>query len=107
MIYFMLKYKNFMKLFFKILVIFLFATQSYASSQQIGVIGFVIGNVFNQKGEQLKEGDPVYFGDTISATDGSKSQLLFIDETVMTIGSDTKLTIDDYFLIPQKMMANF
>ncbi len=89
-----------MKFFFKILIIFLFTTQSFASSEQIGVIGFVIGNVFNQKGEQLKEGDAVFFGDTISANDGSKSQLLFIDETVMTIGSDTELTIDDYIFDP-------
>ena len=89
-----------MKFFFKILIIFIFTTQSFASSEQVGVIGFVIGNIFNQKGEQLKEGDPVYFGDTISATDGSKSQLLFIDETVMTIGSDTELTIDDYIFDP-------
>ena len=89
-----------MKSFLKILIIFLFATQSFASSQQIGVIGFVIGDVFNQKGQQLKVGDSIYFGDTISATDGSKSQLLFIDETVMTIGSDTELTIDDYIFDP-------
>jgi len=89
-----------MKSFLKILIIFLFATQSFASSQQIGVIGFVIGDVFNQKGQQLKVGDSIYFGDTISATDGSKSQILFIDETVMTIGSDTELTIDDYIFDP-------
>ncbi len=89
-----------MKFFFKLLIIFLFATQSFASSQQIGVIGFVIGKVLNQKGEELKVGDPIYFGDTISASDGAKSQLLFIDETVMTIGSDTKLTIDDYIFDP-------
>ena len=60
----------------------------------------MIGNVFNQKGEELKVGDPIYFGDTISASDGAKSQLLFIDETVMTIGSDTKLTIDDFIFDP-------
>ena len=60
----------------------------------------MIGKVFNQKGEELKVGDPIFFGDTISASDGAKSQLLFIDETVMTIGSDTKLTIDDYIFDP-------
>mgnify|MGYP003312601398 FL=1 len=60
----------------------------------------MIGKVFNQKGEELKVGDSIYFGDTISASDGAKSQLLFIDETVMTIGSDTKLTIDDYIFDP-------
>ena len=35
-----------------------------------------------------------------NASDGAKSQLLFIDETVMTIGSDTKLTIDDFIFDP-------
>ena len=85
-----------MKLFFKILIIFLLSTKTFASTQQIGVIGFVIGDVINQKGEKLRVGDTIYFGDTITTNDGAKSQLLFIDETVMTIGSDTKLTIDEY-----------
>ncbi len=94
----MLNYKTifFMKLFFKILIIFLLSTKTFASTQQIGVIGFVIGDVINQKGEKLRVGDTIYFGDTITTNDGAKSQLLFIDETVMTIGSDTKLTIDEY-----------
>ena len=85
-----------MKLFSKILIILLFTVQAFASSEQIGVIGFVIGDVFNQKGEKLNVGDSIYFGDTISANDGAKSQLLFIDQTVMTIGSETKLTIDEF-----------
>ena len=39
--------KNFMKLFLKIWIIFIFSVQAFASSEQIGVIGFVIGEVFN------------------------------------------------------------
>ena len=92
--------KNFMKLFLKILIIFIFSVQAFASSEQIGVIGFVIGDVYNQKGEKLNVGDSIYFGDTISANDGAKSQLLFIDQTVMTIGSETKLTIDEFIYDP-------
>ena len=89
-----------MKLFSKILIILIFSVQALASSEQIGVIGFVIGDVFNQKGEKLNVGDSIYFGDTISANDGAKSQLLFIDQTVMTIGSETKLTIDEFIYDP-------
>mgnify|MGYP003325003412 FL=1 len=90
----------FMKLLSKILIILIFSGQPLASSEQIGVIGFVIGDVFNQKGEKLNVGDSIYFGDTISANDGAKSQLLFIDHTVMTIGSETKLTIDEFIYDP-------
>ena len=92
--------KIFMKLLSKILIILLFNAQAFASSEQIGVIGFVIGDVFNQKGEKLNVGDSIYFGDTIIANDGAKSQLLFIDQTVMTIGSETKLTIDEFIYDP-------
>ena len=91
-----------MRLFLKILIIAFFSTQTFASNEKIGVMGFVIGDVFNQKGEKLKVGDSIFFGDTISANDGAKSQLLFIDQTVMTIGSDTKLTIDEFIFDPSE-----
>ncbi|MDC3030424.1 FecR domain-containing protein [Candidatus Pelagibacter sp.] len=91
-----------MKLFLKILIICFLSTQTFASNEKIGVMGFVIGDVFNQKGEKLKVGDSIFFGDTISANDGAKSQLLFIDQTVMTIGSDTKLTIDEFIFDPSE-----
>ena len=103
MILLMIKYiKFFMKLFLKILIIVFYSTQTFASNEKIGVMGFVIGDVFNQKGEKLKVGDPIFFGDTISANDEAKSQLLFIDQTVMTIGSDTKLTIDEFIFDPSE-----
>ena len=89
-----------MKFIFKILAIFLFTTKIFASTEQIGVIGFVIGEVFNQKGEKLNVGDSIFFGDTISASDGAKSQLMFIDQTVMTIGAKTELTIDEFIFDP-------
>ena len=39
--------------------------------------------------KKIECGDPVYFGDTINTEDGGKSQILFIDQTVMTVGSST------------------
>ena len=89
-----------MKFIFKILAIFLFTTKTFAATEQIGIIGFVIGDIFNQKGEKLNVGDSIFFGDTISAAEGAKSQLMFIDQTVMTIGSKTELTIDEFIFDP-------
>ena len=89
-----------MKFIFKILAIFLFTTKTFAATEQIGIIGFVIGDVFNQKGEKLNVGDSIFFGDTISSNEGAKSQLMFIDQTVMTIGSKTELTIDEFIFDP-------
>ena len=38
-----------MKFIFKILAIFLFTTKTFAATEQIGIIGFVIGDIFNQR----------------------------------------------------------
>ena len=48
-----------------------------ASEIIVGNIGFVIGNITNQKGETLKAGDKIYFGDIIKTEDQSKSQIFF------------------------------
>ena len=100
MIVFKIKNNIFMKTIIKTLAIFLFTTQLFAATEQIGVIGFVTGDVFNQKGEKLNVGDSIFFGDTISASEGAKSQLMFIDQTVMTIGAKTELTIDEFVYDP-------
>ena len=45
-------------------ILLLFSNISYSS--EIGIIGFVIGDAFNQDGKKLNVGDPIYFGDTIN-----------------------------------------
>ena len=89
-------YKNIkMNILFKITALLLILSNiSYSS--EIGIIGFVIGDAFNQDGKKLNVGDPIYFGDTISTNEGGKSQILFVDQTVMTVGSNTELTIDEF-----------
>ena len=86
-----LKMKFLVKL---IAILLLFSNISYSS--EIGIIGFVIGDAFNQDGKKLNVGDPIYFGDTITTNEGGKSQILFVDQTVMTVGSNTELTIDEF-----------
>ena len=84
-----------MNILFKITAILLLLSNiSYSS--EIGIIGFVIGDAFNQDGKKLNVGDPIYFGDTITTNEGGKSQILFVDQTVMTVGSNTELTIDEF-----------
>ena len=89
-------YKAFkMNFFLKLTaIILLFTNISYSS--EIGIVGFVIGDAFNQDGKKLNVGDPIYFGDTITTNEGGKSQILFVDQTVMTVGSNTELTIDEF-----------
>ena len=90
-----------MKIIFKLLVFFLLiCNTSYAS--EIGIIGFVTGEAFNQDGKKLNVGDPIYFGDTITTNEGGKSQILFVDQTVMTVGSNTELTIDEFVYDAEK-----
>ena len=84
-----------MNILFKLIAILLLST-NFSYSSEIGIIGFVIGDAFNQDGKKLNVGDPIYFGDTISTNEGGKSQILFIDQTVMTVGSNTELTIDEF-----------
>ena len=95
------KLKSFMSFISKVFLIFLLLFNTSKAADQIGVIGFVIGEVINQNGNFLKVGDSVYFGDTIIAKEDAKSQLLFIDQTVMTIGSKTELTIDEFVYDPK------
>ena len=84
-----------MKIFLKLFAIILLFT-NVSNASEIGIIGFITGEAFNQDGKKLNVGDPIYFGDTISTNEGGKSQILFIDQTVMTVGSNTELTIDEF-----------
>ena len=69
-------------------------------NQIIGSIGLAVGIVKNQNGNVLKPGDPIYFGDKIIVESKSKSQILLLDETVLTLGQKSTITIDDFIYDP-------
>ena len=84
-----------------VLIIFIF-TQSYGFSKEfIGVISAGIGDITNQKNEKLSTGSKIFYGDTIIVKEKSNAQILLLDETALTVGEKSELTIDDFVYDPE------
>ena len=84
-----------------VLIIFMF-TQSYGLSKEfIGVISAGIGDITNQKNEKLLTGSKIFYGDTIIVKEKSNAQILLLDETALTVGEKSELTIDDFVYDPE------
>jgi hypothetical protein len=67
----------------------------------IGVISAAVGEIYNQNNKKLNNGDKIYFGDSIIVKDKSNSQILLLDETVMAIGSNSEIKIDEFIYDPK------
>jgi len=67
-----------------------------AEKSSVGVISASIGEVYNQDGKKLSTGDKIYFGDSIIVKSNSNSQIMLLDETVMTVGSNSEIKIDEF-----------
>ena len=91
------------------IIIFLtFASVANASNNSfIGVIGAAIGDIKNQKNESLSNGSKIFFGDTIISKSKSNAQILFLDQTVLTLGEETELTIDEFVYDPNSQDGSF
>ena len=79
------------KKIFITLFILLSLTSKSICNEFIGVIGVAVGEINIQKNEKLENGSRVFFGDTIFVKSKSNAQILFLDETVMTVGENTEL----------------
>lgn len=75
------------------------------ASEVIGVIAAGIGNISNQKNEKLTTGSKIYFGDTIFVKAQSNAQILLLDETALTVGEKSELTIDEFIYEPQSKVG--
>ena len=95
------------KFFFYIIFVYSILTINSFGKEFIGVIGVAVGEINNQKNEKLSSGSKIFYGDTILAKSKSNAQILFLDETVMTVGEDTELTIDDFIYDPKTNEGNF
>ncbi len=94
------------KFLISVFFLLMFISKSF-SNEFIGVIGVAIGEINNQKNEKLLNGSKVFYGDTIFVKSKSNAQILFLDETVLTVGEDTELTIDDFVYDPKTNDGNF
>ena len=94
----------------KILIILVFLTVpnlSNANTDFIGVIGAAVGEIKNQNNESLQNGSKIFFGDTIVSKQNANAQILFIDQTVLTLGEDTEMTIDEFIYDPKSNEGSF
>ncbi len=77
--------------------------------QLIGVLGAISGEVKTTTRE-LKTGDKIYLGETIIAGSNSGTQILLLDQSTFTLGSDSEVLMDTFIYDPEtndgKIIAN-
>jgi hypothetical protein len=96
--------------YFKHIIIFIFInflTFNSFASEFVGIIGAGVGEVKNQNNQKLENGSKIFYGDTIIVGSKSTAQVLFLDQTVMTLGEDSELTIDEFVYDPQTNDGKF
>ena len=81
------------------LLIFSFSSQAQ-EKKIIGVIGAVSGKISNNS-KVLKTGDKIYLGDTILSNENSAAQILLLDQSTFTIGSDSAVVMDTFIYDPK------
>ena len=81
------------------LLIFSFSAQTQ-EKKMIGVIGAVSGKISNNS-KILKTGDKIYLGDTILSNENSAAQILLLDQSTFTIGSDSSVVMDTFIYDPK------
>jgi len=89
---------------FSLLIILFSSLQGFAN-EMIGVISAGIGDISNQKNEKLSTGSKIYFGDTILVKEKSNAQILLLDETALTVGEKSELTIDEFIYDPKSKIG--
>jgi hypothetical protein len=95
---------NFKTFIFIIFIVVM--TKSHAFSKNfIGVISAGIGEIINQDDKKLTTGSKIYFGDTIIVKEQSNAQILLLDETAITVGEKSELTIDDFVYDPKSKVG--
>lgn len=86
-------------------VLSLFSISIGSANEFIGVIAAGVGDILNQKNEKLSTGSKIYFGDTIIVKAQSNAQILLLDETTLTIGEKSEITIDEFVYDPQSKVG--
>ena len=87
------------------IIFLLFSMSLGLANEVIGVISAGVGDISNQSSEKLTTGSKIYFGDTIVTKAESNAQILLLDETAITIGEKSELTIDEFIYDPQSKVG--
>ena len=87
------------------LLITLFSSLQGFANEMIGVISAGIGDISNQKNVKLSTGYKIYFCDTILVKAQSNAQILLLDETALTVGEKSELTIDEFIYDPKSKIG--
>jgi len=80
------------------------ALPAAAADSDIGVAASVVSRVEGSaQGERVIDvGSQIFQNETIRTAPDGRAQLLFLDETVMTVGADAELTLDSYVFDPSQ-----
>ena len=77
--------------------------------QLVGIVGAISGTIKTEIRE-LKIGDKIYLNETIYAAADSGTQILLLDQSTFTIGSDSEVVMDTFIYDPAtndgKIVAN-
>lgn len=94
---------------FKIIItsftLLIFSSAHSFSKEMIGVIAAGIGEIQNQNKETLVTGSKIYFGDSVIVKTKSNAQILLMDETTITVGENSELTIDEFVYDPKSKVG--
>ena len=87
------------------LIFLLFSSSNVIANEMIGIVAVGIGDISNQNNEKLTTCSKIYFGDTIVVKAQSNAQILLLDETALTVGEKSEITIDEFIYDPQSKVG--
>ena len=87
------------------LIFLLFSSSNVIANEMIGIVAVGIGDISNQNNEKLTTGSKIYFCDTIVVKAQSNAQILLLDETALTVGEKSEITIDEFIYDPQSKVG--
>ena len=87
------------------LIFLLFSSSNVIANEMIGIVAVGIGDISNQNNEKLTTGSKIYFGDTIVVKAQSNAQILLLDETALTVGEKSEITIDEFIYDTQSKVG--
>jgi hypothetical protein len=99
-----------MKKFFA-LFMFLISIPTILSAQSVALVKSVKGEVSvtheSKKVNTLKVGDKIFVKDFIKTTENSNIGLIFEDNTLISIGSNSEFSVDEYLFEPADKKVKF